>query len=691
MKKSIIAKVFFAIAIVQIITMVTMSIIIYTSQTEIVNDILKSREEFTLAKIKMANSYAKKKELEILSIIASSVSSSLADAMYNIEADSAEMTIEKLLQRDNIKAIYTYDVSAGNVFVIGYKLNHQIKYTDTLPSSIKKLPSMQITLITDNQKIGYLKIYYDNSAIIERLNLIQERDLHELEKETFKVHNKVKKELFYEIISFFLGALFIIVAVIVLLKRFVNKPLIEFQVGLNSFFDYLADPHKKVTKIAIDTEDEFGQMSQSVNESIQVSMKMHGEIANLMNTMDKNVITSETDNNGIITYVSQAFCDISGYSKKELLGKSHNLIRHPDMKKEFFQEIWNDLIQKNVWVGEIKNRKKDGSFYWLNTIISSKCVEAGASCGYTAISYNITSKKEVEDLTVNLEVKIQERTIDLEEAKKEIEITHKHTRESIEYASLIQSALIPDADEIAPYFKDYFVMWKPKDTVGGDIWLFDELRNKDECLLFFIDCTGHGVPGAFVTMIVKAVEREIVSKLKKNDSLDISPAIIMGYFNKTMKKLLRQESKDSLSNAGFDGGIIYYNKKTQILKFAGAETPLFYIDENKEFQMIKGNRYSVGYKKCDIDYTYKETIIDVQEGMKFYCTTDGYLDQNGGKKGFPFGKKRFSNLIKENYNENMADIQNILEVEMMRYEEETKDNDRNDDMTVIGFEIGKKS
>jgi len=279
----------------------------------------------------------------------------------------------------------------------------------------------------------------------------------------------------------------------------------------------------------------------------------------------------------------------------------------------------------------------------------------------------------------------------LDKAKKEIEAIHKHTRESIEYAALIQGAVVAQKEELKLYFKDSFVFWEPKDTVGGDIWLFNKLRHKDECLLMFIDCTGHGVPGAFVTMIVKAIEREIVSSLKKHPEFDISPAIIMAHFNKTMKILLKQETKHSVSNAGFDGGIIYYNRRDQILKFAGAETPLFFIDKNQELKTVKGNRYSVGYKKCDIDYEYKESIIPVEEGMKFYCTTDGYLDQNGGEKDFPFGKKRFGNVIKENYTKPMDEQKEIFIDTITQYESMIANNDRNDDMTVIAFEIGEKS
>ena len=269
--------------------------------------------------------------------------------------------------------------------------------------------------------------------------------------------------------------------------------------------------------------------------------------------------------------------------------------------------------------------------------------------------------------------------------EKEIEEAHKHTKDSIEYASLIQSALIPNNRILECFFQDFFTIWQPKDIVGGDIYLFEELRNENECLLMVIDCTGHGVPGAFVTMLVKAIERQVIAKIKNDRyyDIDVSPAWILSYFNKTMKKLLKQEDTDSVSNAGFDGGIIYYNKKEKVLKFSGAETPLFYI-ENEELKTIKGSRHSIGYKKSNIDYEFKEHTISVREGMKFYLTTDGYLDQNGGEKSFPFGKSKFKNILLENC-DNDFETQKKMFLETLNYYQ--GDEDRNDDVTVVGFKI----
>ena len=261
--------------------------------------------------------------------------------------------------------------------------------------------------------------------------------------------------------------------------------------------------------------------------------------------------------------------------------------------------------------------------------------------------------------------------------------SNKNIQDSIAYASLIQSALIPDKSSFKNHFQEYFVIWSPKETIGGDIYLFEELRDKDECLLMVIDCTGHGVPGAFVTMLVKAIESQIIAYINNSDEV-VSPARYLNIFNKKIKKLLKQYTGNSASNAGFDGGIIYYNKKEKILKYAGANTPLFYIDSSGEIKMIKGDRYSVGYKKCAVDYEYTEHTIDVTNNMQFYLTTDGFIDQNGGEKSFPFGKTRFKRLIEKSQTKCMQEQESMFLKTLSNYE---CADERNDDITVIAFKI----
>ncbi len=119
-----------------------------------------------------------------------------------------------------------------------------------------------------------------------------------------------------------------------------------------------------------------------------------------VNLIDKNIITSSTNLNGMIIYISEAFCKISGYTKDELLGQNHSIVRHPDMPKELYEDLWQHLLNDQEWTGEIKNRKKDGGYYWVKANISPTYDLYGNKIGYTAIRQDITDKKLVEKISI---------------------------------------------------------------------------------------------------------------------------------------------------------------------------------------------------------------------------------------------------------------------------------------------------
>jgi PAS domain S-box-containing protein len=340
-----------------------------------------------------------------------------------------------------------------------------------------------------------------------------------------------------------------------------------------------------------------------------------------------------------------------------------NLV-HPDDIDEAFRLLQEHMDMKTkLYHFSYRLKTKDGEWKWIDDI--GKVAQRDQDGNVTRF------------IGVHIDIDEMKRLTD------SLSQSNKNISDSIEYASLIQHALIPESNLFEKYFSDTLTIWHPKDIVGGDIYLFEELRTQDECLLMVIDCTGHGVPGAFVSMLVKAIERQVVAKINVDETIKVSPAWILSYFNKTMKKLLKQDNNESISNAGFDGGVLYYNKKDNIVKFAGAETPLFYV-EDKELKTIKGNRHSIGYKKSDENYEFKEHIIPVKDGMQFYITTDGYLDQNGGDKGFPFGKKRFISLLEEYANKPFFNQKNLLIESLENYQ---SNEERNDDITVVGFKI----
>lgn len=165
------------------------------------------------------------------------------------------------------------------------------------------------------------------------------------------------------------------------IKSFLHKPI---------DFDSLVKEFSKVA-IHIKKKNEFYQNLKQIEE-------LNKELDSLVNSFDKYVIASRTDKKGIITYASKAYEIISGYSQEELIGKPHNIVRHPDMPKEAFKDMWDTIQSGKVWIGEVKNRRKDGSFYWVKATIGPYYDNNNKLIGYSAIREDITSKKEAEDL-----------------------------------------------------------------------------------------------------------------------------------------------------------------------------------------------------------------------------------------------------------------------------------------------------
>ena len=133
---------------------------------------------------------------------------------------------------------------------------------------------------------------------------------------------------------------------------------------------------------------------------IFLNMKQMEEISEFNKIVDDNVITSSTDINGKILLVSNAFCKISGYTREELIGKNHNILRHPDMPDSLYVNLWKTITSGKVWRGELKNRKKDGSYYWVDAIIEPKFSKDNHIIGFNALRHDITDKKKIYELSI---------------------------------------------------------------------------------------------------------------------------------------------------------------------------------------------------------------------------------------------------------------------------------------------------
>ncbi|MEF2232154.1 MAG: SpoIIE family protein phosphatase, partial [Pseudodesulfovibrio sp.] len=191
-----------------------------------------------------------------------------------------------------------------------------------------------------------------------------------------------------------------------------------------------------------------------------------------------------------------------------------------------------------------------------------------------------------------------------------------------------------------------------------------------------IDCTGHGVPGAFMTLIIAALLDKAAA-----DGVE-SPAAVLGRMNRLIKDALGQNDRDARSDDGMDCGLCHVNRDGT-LAFAGANTPLYVLDGDGA-RIVKGDRCGLGYVRSDPDFVFTDVPVPVAGGMRFYLATDGLVDQVGGELRIPFGKRRFTAFM-ERERETPLPAQGVdLLAELTAYQ---GDEARRDDVTVIGFKL----
>lgn len=248
-------------------------------------------------------------------------------------------------------------------------------------------------------------------------------------------------------------------------------------------------------------------------------------------------------------------------------------------------------------------------------------------------------------------------------------------RESLDYASLIQTSFLSGQELLTDWLPEHFLVWEQRDKVGGDFYWFKPWDNG--LFIGIIDCTGHGVPGAFMTLIVQSLLDRAV------EDCSGSPARVLGRMNRLIKDALGQNEKGAASDDGMDCVLCHIDMEAGNLVFAGANSPLFLVDENGA-QCVKGDRCGLGYVRSPRDFVFTDVELPLVPRTRFYLTTDGLFDQVGGEKGFPFGRRRFGAFMEENYRMPIREQGNAFMHHLKEYQGcET----RRDDVTMLGFEI----
>lgn len=412
------------------------------------------------------------------------------------------------------------------------------------------------------------------------------------------------------------------------------------------------------------SDDIMMQWQELVNAMAELMDVPAGLIMRLNEKRIEVFTTSHTENNPYHPKDSEFFFD-SGLYCETVIRTNERLYVRDALKDPHWKKNPDVALNMISYLG-FPIRQAD------NTPFGTLCILDNHEREYT---------KEQEHLLIQFRNMIESH-LKLVTTTNSLAQAHEEIQKSISYASKIQKSLLADTKLLDEFFKDSFIIWEPKDIVGGDIYFVRQL-NEDELFIIFVDCTGHGIAGAMVTMIVKAIEQQLTSILKhKNHQLN--PAKMLSGFNKEMKHIFEDKDDSKLDFAGFDGAVVVVNKSKKELIYSGAKIPLFLINKKNELESIEADKCSVGYKSSNENYEFRNHIINLEDFSSFYLSTDGFVDQVGGKKDFSFGIKRLKSALQENCQKSFAEQKNILINTLKTYQ---GDNEQVDDNTVLGFKV----
>lgn len=285
-------------------------------------------------------------------------------------------------------------------------------------------------------------------------------------------------------------------------------------------------------------------------------------------------------------------------------------------------------------------------------------------------------KKKSNKVLLNKNKLIEDQKNSLEIQKEELEVKNHNIKESLDYAQKIQTSILPSIDGLKDKFSDSFVFFRPKDIVSGDFYWYYEYGNK--LYVSVSDCTGHGVPGAFMSIIGNnLIEKAIVEKRIEK------PSEVLAFMSKGINEQLGMTKGSSDVKDGMDMTLICINKATNKLSFSGARNPLYFYREGN-LEEIKATKMSVGYNSRKVASEFENLEFDLQKGDRLYMFSDGFADQKGGPKGKKFYYKPFREILQGSGTQPMDFQRDLLEKTIVDWMGETE---QLDDMLVLGIEI----
>lgn len=374
--------------------------------------------------------------------------------------------------------------------------------------------------------------------------------------------------------------------------------------------------------------------------------------------LDKlNTLIVVLNNDGSVDYVSKSARQLLGYEPNELLG--NNWWEATRFSKpegvEVKRKLQSIFKNRNTGVQNFEHllRTAQGGKKWIYWNVSSLNEEQLIGVGYDITEKKINEKKLIEQNRVLTE-------------------QHKDITDSIRYAKRIQESILQTGEYVKSLFNDSFILYKPKDIVSGDYYWFYE----DEHYKFAAaaDCTGHGVPGAMMSMVANSIFKEVFLNQKEKETDKILYAL-----DRELEKALNSNPYE-ISTDGMDIALVRINKRSGELQFSGALRSIMVINDTGVTD-LRGSRYPLGFYP-DVHKVFETVNLQLNKGDAVYLYSDGFADQFGGEQLKKMNRVNFKELLRTAYEMPIEEQEAFLEYAFNNWKQ---DEAQTDDVLVIGI------
>ncbi len=485
--------------------------------------------------------------------------------------------------------------------------------------------------------------------------------------------------------------IFIFAQAYMLAKRF-NAAFIQNE-SLTETLDY---QNKNLEQIVKQRTAEIAQQKEEILAQSELLLDINASLEKLSIVADKTdnaVVIADKD--GKIEWINGGFYRLYGYNLREftqIYGDNLVKVSSNDEVSEMLKQVYED---KHSVQYEFAMTSKSGKKIWVQTTVTPILDENSNVSKLVAIDSDVSPLKQAqaEIMQRNEEIMTQKEALqqkteeilaqrdELEMINKKLDIHNQNIQAGIRYALNIQKAILPDVAAIRDVFPNAFAIYKPKDIVSGDFYWFVKANVGNCHFLAVVDCTGHGVPGAFMSMIGTRLLSSIVTERNITD-----PSEILENLDAAIIKALRQKSSEY--NDGMDVCLIKHEQNadgSHKIQFSGAKRPLYVIKSGtKQLQRIGGTRRGIGGTNIRTEkHNFEVTELQLNTGDAFYLTSDGIIDQNNTERT-RFGSARFEELITSVSMFDVAEQEQIILDIFNRWKER---EEQRDDITMIGVKL----